>query len=101
MDASTGGVEGELADWDTHSVDTQITKTEDARAICDDGDLNLVWPVLDYRVKVATVCVGEVEAFGLGVEFGPALASFSNSGCVDEGGHFLKKLISYVRVVQT
>lgn len=61
MNTSTGSVQGELAHGDTHAVDAKISETKDARAVGDDSDFDLVWPVLDDRVEVSLVLVGEVE----------------------------------------
>lgn len=61
-DTSAGSVESKLADRDTHAVDTKVTETKDAGAISDDGDLDVVGPVLDDGVEVALVREGEVHA---------------------------------------
>jgi len=61
-DTSAGSVESKLADRDTHAVDTKVTKTKDTRAVSDDGDLDVVGPVLDDGVEVALVREGEVHA---------------------------------------
>lgn len=52
---SAGSVESELADGNAHAVDTKVTETEDTRAIGDDGDLDVVRPVLNDGVEVALV----------------------------------------------
>lgn len=62
-DTGAGSVESELADGDTHAVDAEITETENARAVSDDGDLDVVGPVLDDCMEVALVRVGEVHAW--------------------------------------
>lgn len=61
MNTSTGSVQGELAHGDTHAVDAKVSETKDARAIRDDSNFDLVWPVLDNRVEVSLVLVGKVE----------------------------------------
>jgi hypothetical protein len=62
-DTSAGSVESELADRDTHAVDTKVTETKDAGAVSDDGDLDVMGPVLDDGVEVALVREGEVHAW--------------------------------------
>jgi hypothetical protein len=62
-DTSAGSVESELADRDTHAVDTKVTETEDTGTVSDDGDLDVVGPVLDDGVEVALVREGEVHAW--------------------------------------
>lgn len=90
MDTSARGVQAQLADRYTHTVDTQVAKTKDTGAVGDDGDLDIVRPVLNDGVQVAAVFVGEVQAFGLGVEFGPALAGFADGWGVDEWSELLR-----------
>ena len=63
MYACARGVEAQLADWNAHAVDAEITKTENAAAICYNCDLDIVRPVLNDLVEVAAVFVGEVEAW--------------------------------------
>lgn len=62
-DTSAGSVESELADRNTHAVNTKVTETKNTRAISDDGDLDVVGPVLDDGVEVALVGEGEVHAW--------------------------------------
>lgn len=45
-DTSASGVQAELADWNTHTVDTQVTETEDTRTVSDDSDLDFMRPVV-------------------------------------------------------
>jgi hypothetical protein len=61
MDTSAGGVKTQLANRNAHPVDTKITETQNAGAIGDDSDLNIMWPVLDHRVQVAAIFEREVE----------------------------------------
>ena len=44
-DTSACSVQRQLANWNAHAVDTKVTKTQDSRAISDDGDLNIVRPI--------------------------------------------------------
>ena len=61
MDSSASSVKTQLANRNSHPVDTEITKTQNAGAISDDGNLDIMWPVLDHRVQVSAVFEGEVE----------------------------------------
>ena len=62
MNAGACGVEAELADGDAHAVDAEVAEPEDTRAVGDDGDFDIVRPVLDDLVEVAAVFEGQVEA---------------------------------------
>lgn len=55
VDASASSVEGQLADGNTHAVDTQVTKTENTGTVREDGDVDLVWPVVEDPAEVAPV----------------------------------------------
>lgn len=54
-DAGACSVKCELANGDTHAVDSKVTKTEDTRAVSYDGNLNIVLPVLKDRGNAALV----------------------------------------------
>lgn len=60
VDASTSTVESQLANTDAHATYTEIAESEDTGAISDNGDLDIVRPVLDDGVEVSTVRVAEV-----------------------------------------
>ena len=77
-DAGAGRVEGEFADRNAHAVDAQVSETEDARAVGDDGDLDLVGPVVEDVGDVAAIRIREVHALGMGVDVGPALARLAD-----------------------
>ena len=62
VDTGARGIEGQFADWNAYAVDAEISQAENTRAVCDDGDFDVVGPVLDDLVEVAAVFVGEVEA---------------------------------------
>lgn len=55
LDTSAGGVESELSDRNTHTVDTKVTKTQDTGSVCEDSDVDLVWPVVEDLAEVAPV----------------------------------------------
>ena len=62
MDSCTGSVKRELANRDAHAIDAKITEPQNATAVGDDCDFDIVRPVLDYLVQMAAIFVGEVEA---------------------------------------
>ena len=84
MNASAGSVERKLADRNAHAVDTKVTQTEDARAVRDDGDFDIVRPILNHRVQVALVRERKIHPLWLSVQLAPALACLANGGCVDQ-----------------
>lgn len=62
MDTSASAVEGELSNWDTHSVHTQISETEDTRSIGDDGDVDLILtPIIKHLTQLTAIGPGKVE----------------------------------------
>ena len=63
VDTGASSVQGQLADRNTHAVDSEVTETEDTAAVSDNGDLNIVGPVLDDGGKVSLVAEGKVETF--------------------------------------
>ena len=65
VDTGASSVQRQFADGNAHTVDSEVTKTEDTAAVSDDGDLDLVGPVLNDGGKVALVSEGEVETCGL------------------------------------
>lgn len=89
VDTRARGVQGELANWNTHAVNAQVTKPQDTGPIGDDSYLNVMRPVLNDGVEVAAILEREVHALWLGVEFGPALAGLADGWGIDERGEFL------------
>lgn len=90
--ATTGDVEVELSNRDTHSTETKVTKTEDTRSVSDDNDLGLVGGIEggivlgeDVAERVLVVDV-DVETLRSGVDVGVLLASLTDGGGVDNGG---------------
>ena len=65
VDTGASSVQRQLADGNAHTVDSEVTKTENTAAVSDDGDLDLVGPVLNDGGKVALVGEGKVETCGL------------------------------------
>ena len=61
VDTGAGSVERQLADGNAHTVDSEVTKTENTAAVGDDSDLDLVGPVLNDGGKVSLVGEGEVK----------------------------------------
>jgi hypothetical protein len=88
-DTGAGSVQRQLAYGNTHAVDTEVSKTENARAVCEDGDLDLVRPVIKDLAEVATVSVRKVHALGLCPDLVPSYACLADSWGVNEGCHFL------------
>ena len=67
---STGSVQRQLANGDTHAVDTQVTQTKNARAIRDTGDFHVgLGPVGNDSSQIATVFPAQVHTFRLLVDF--------------------------------
>lgn len=99
-DAGACRVESELADGDTHAVDTQVTEAENARAVGDNGNLHMLGPVVDYRVKMTLVGEREVQALRLSVDFGPSLAGFADRRRVDQGRDLLFADVSVSSMTQ-
>lgn len=50
MNAGASSIEREFADWNSHAVDTEIPKPENAAAISNDSDVDITRPVLDNLV---------------------------------------------------
>jgi hypothetical protein len=61
VDTGASGVQRQLADRNAHAVDSEVTETENAAAVGDNGDLNIVRPVLDDGGEVSLVAEGKVE----------------------------------------
>lgn len=86
VDSACGSIQGELADRDTDTAETEVTEAKDARAVGDDSDLDvLLAPVLEDSLDVACVVDRDEEALGLGVELAEALAELADDGRVDQG----------------
>ena len=84
VNAGTANVESKLSDGNSHAVDTEITKAENAGTVRDDGDLDiLLGPIGDHFFEVALVGVRKVETLGVRVDMRPFQASFADGGSVD------------------
>eukprot|EP00126_Sphaerothecum_destruens_P011877 Sdes_comp20967_c0_seq1m18903 len=91
VDAASSYIQRELPDGDRHSVRPQIAQAEDAAAVGDHDDIDIiVGGVSEDCVELAKVCVGEVDSAGFSVQNGGVLAGVSHCGGVDDGGHFFE-----------
>lgn len=71
---------------DTNTVDTQVTKTQDTRAISDDANLGVgVGPVAEHGADGLALLDGDVQSLGAGVEGRVLQADIANGGGVDQG----------------
>jgi len=90
VDTTTGNVEIQLADRDTHATETEVTETKDTRAVSDDNDLGLGSEgggVLGEDLgELVLVVDGEVETLGSRVDVRVLLAGLTDGGGVDNGG---------------
>ncbi len=69
IDASTGGVEGQLADRDPHAVGAKVAETEDALPVRGHDHGNLVRrPVAKHLAHPAAVVSRDVQAAGASVD---------------------------------
>lgn len=71
---------------DADTVDTEITKTQDTRTVCNDADLwVLELPVLQHGPDRLALLDGDVKSLGAGVEGGVLQADIADGRCVDKG----------------
>jgi hypothetical protein len=71
---------------DTDTVDTEITETEDTRAISDYANLGiLARPVSEHGANGLSLLDGDVKSLGAGVDAGILQADITDCGGIDEG----------------
>jgi hypothetical protein len=89
LDTSTGRVQGQLAHGNAHAVHAEISETQNTGAVGQDGDVDLVWPVVEDLAEVAAVAERQVHALGLCPDLVPSYAGLANGRGVYEGREFL------------
>jgi hypothetical protein len=89
VDTGASSVQGQLADRNTHAVDTKVTKTENTRTVSEDGDVDLVGPVVKNLAEIAPIVPREVHALGLCPDLVPSYAGLADGRGVDERSQFL------------
>jgi hypothetical protein len=79
-----------LAYGDAHAVHAQISKSQNTGSVGEDGDFDLLRPVIKDVANVAAVVEErQVHALGLCPDFVPSLAGLADSWGVDERCQFL------------
>mmetsp|Transcript_41365 Transcript_41365/g.60957 ORF Transcript_41365/g.60957 Transcript_41365/m.60957 type:complete len:601 (-) Transcript_41365:322-2124(-) len=87
-DPAGGAVQRELADGDAHPVRAQVPEPEDARAVRDDDDVDLVArPVVHHRRHVAAIVPREVHPARPAVLVAELLAHHAHGWGVDQRSH--------------
>ena len=85
VDAADQRVERELADRDAHAADALVADAEDALAVGDDDDVDLLLgPVAQRLPQELAVRPGQVEAAGTPPDLGEAPAALGHRRRVDE-----------------
>lgn len=50
LDSSQSSIEGQFPNWNTHTLYTQVTKTQNTFSICHHNGTNIMfWPVNDWK----------------------------------------------------
>src|SRR5262249_46595790 len=84
--AGAGGVQGQLADGDAHAVDAEVAQAEDALAVGDDDEADvLLRPVAEDVLDAAFAVDGEVKSAGPAEDVAELLTGLAAGGGVDEG----------------
>src|SRR5271170_2193129 len=90
MDAGATGVERQLADRDAHATSALIAQTEDALAIGDDDDADLVEAGIGQDLAdPVLVGIAEEHPARLAPDFAEPLAAFSDCWRIDQWQHLL------------
>src|SRR4029077_240251 len=85
-DTCTRRVELQLADGNAYAVGPEISKAENAAAIGDTDEADvLLRPVLQNFFHLAAACHGEIHAARLAVDVPKLQAGFSDGRVVDDG----------------
>eukprot|EP00960_Hanusia_phi_P068548 766873-Hanusia_phi.AAC.3 len=101
MYPSTGRVQIQLADRDSHPIRSQISQAQNPLAVCDDSDVNLALrPVVEDAVDVALVLDREVHAAGALEDVAIPHAGQSHHRRVDDG-HQLLQVVDYDTVEES
>ena len=83
--AGAGGVKRQLAHGDAHAVDAQVAQAEDALAVGDNREADiLLWPVAHQFLEAAAPIDGKVEAPRPAEDVAEVLACFAHGRRVDE-----------------
>lgn len=71
-----------------HTVDSEVTETQDAGSVRDDADLRIgVGPIPEHGADRFPLLYRDVQGLGAGVEGRVLEADVTNGGGVDEGHH--------------
>ena len=90
MDARAGGVQGELADGDAHSVRAEVAQAKDPLPVRDDDDADIaVRPVGQDLPKAALVLEGEIQSPRAAENMPELHAPLAYRRGVDNGHHLL------------
>eukprot|EP00053_Salpingoeca_punica_P013599 m.122988 g.122988 ORF g.122988 m.122988 type:complete len:443 (-) comp16239_c1_seq1:1187-2515(-) len=88
VNAASRDVEADLADRNGHALHAEIAQAENARAVCDDDDVDLgPRPVPDKGMHVAEVAGGKVHAARAAEEHVGVDACIADRRRVDDGRH--------------
>ena len=88
MDSGAGGVESELADGDAHAAGALVAESENAFAVADDDDANVVMAAMvEDLVDAVAVWIAQEQAARLSPNGAETLAALAHGGRVDERQH--------------
>jgi hypothetical protein len=80
-------VERQLADGDAHAVGTQVPEAQDAAAVRDDDNVDLLLrPVADHLLEVGQLRGAEIHAPGTAVDVTEVAAGLAHGRGIDDRG---------------
>ena len=65
IDTRTRSVQGQLTHRNAHTIYTQVAQAKNARSVGDDGYVDLMRPIAQDIVNMASICIGNVKTLRL------------------------------------